>query len=107
LKFFDPDEVLPAADEQARILRKPLVLDSIMGRPIGGSALNRSRTRLGVALHADLQLTNVPTKHIVDLGETLLEMPNRIGWIRWLPGLLTLRQYQAAWLGHDIVAGEC
>src|SRR6267142_5336381 len=32
-------------------------------------------------------------------------MPNRMGWIRWLPGLLTLRQYQAAWLGHDIVAG--
>jgi hypothetical protein len=37
-------EVLPAAGEQARILRKRLVLDSIMGRPIGGSALNRSRT---------------------------------------------------------------
>src|SRR5260370_34955802 len=36
---------------------------------------------------------------------TLPEMPNQIGWIRWLPGLLTLRQYQAAWLGHDIVAG--
>ena len=32
-------------------------------------------------------------------------MPNRIGWIRWLPGLLTLRQYRAAWLTHDIVAG--
>jgi hypothetical protein len=36
LKFFDPDEVLPAAGEQARILRKRLVLDSIMGRPSGG-----------------------------------------------------------------------
>jgi high affinity sulfate transporter 1 len=32
-------------------------------------------------------------------------MPNRIGWIRWLPGLLTLRQYRATWLTHDIVAG--
>src|SRR6267142_844623 len=32
-------------------------------------------------------------------------MPNRMGWIRWLPGLLTLRQYQATWLAHDIVAG--
>jgi high affinity sulfate transporter 1 len=32
-------------------------------------------------------------------------MPNQIGWIRWLPGLLTLRRYQASWLGHDIVAG--
>jgi high affinity sulfate transporter 1 len=32
-------------------------------------------------------------------------MPNQIGWIRWLPGLLTLRQYQASWLVHDVVAG--
>src|SRR5215831_18720993 len=32
-------------------------------------------------------------------------MPNQIRWIRWLPGLLTLRQYQAGWLAHDIVAG--
>jgi high affinity sulfate transporter 1 len=32
-------------------------------------------------------------------------MPNQIGWVRWLPGLLTLRQYQATWLAHDIVAG--
>src|SRR6188474_3504367 len=27
------------------------------------------------------------------------------GWTRWLPGLATLRQYQAEWLPHDIVAG--
>ena len=27
------------------------------------------------------------------------------GWIRWLPGLQTLRSYQPAWLRHDIVAG--
>src|SRR5271156_7147566 len=26
-------------------------------------------------------------------------------WIRWLPGVLTLRDYRAAWLSHDIVAG--
>jgi high affinity sulfate transporter 1 len=32
-------------------------------------------------------------------------MSNHIGWIRWLPGLLTLRHYQASWLAHDIVAG--
>src|SRR6266436_7927727 len=32
-------------------------------------------------------------------------MPNQIGWIRWLPGLLTLRRYQATWLAHDLVAG--
>ncbi len=26
-------------------------------------------------------------------------------WIRWLPGLLTLRDYRARWFTHDIVAG--
>jgi len=26
-------------------------------------------------------------------------------WMRWLPGLDTLRRYEAAWLRHDIVAG--
>jgi hypothetical protein len=36
---------------------------------------------------------------------TISEKPDQIGWIRWLPGLLRLRQYQAAWLGHDIIAG--
>src|SRR4029450_3801442 len=25
-------------------------------------------------------------------------------WIRWLPGLDTLRRYEAAWLGQDILA---
>jgi high affinity sulfate transporter 1 len=32
-------------------------------------------------------------------------MENNSGWIRWLPGLLTLRRYQVSWLLHDIVAG--
>jgi high affinity sulfate transporter 1 len=27
------------------------------------------------------------------------------GWMRWLPGLVVLRDYQAGWLRHDIVAG--
>lgn len=27
------------------------------------------------------------------------------GWPRWLPGLHTLRHYQAAWLRHDLLAG--
>ena len=30
---------------------------------------------------------------------------DQAGWIRWLPGLQTLRRYQSAWLRHDIVAG--
>ena len=27
------------------------------------------------------------------------------GWMRWLPGLQTLRSYESSWLRHDIVAG--
>ena len=27
------------------------------------------------------------------------------GWLRWLPGLVTLRDYELTWLRHDIVAG--
>jgi high affinity sulfate transporter 1 len=32
-------------------------------------------------------------------------METRAGWIRWLPGLLVLRQYDPRWLPHEIVAG--
>jgi high affinity sulfate transporter 1 len=32
-------------------------------------------------------------------------MENQTGWIRWVPGLQTLRQYERSWLRHDIVAG--
>lgn len=32
-------------------------------------------------------------------------MPKSVGWTRWLPGLLTSRQYQVNWLPHDVVAG--
>src|SRR5215470_15198926 len=34
-----------------------------------------------------------------------LKMPNRMGWLRWLPGLIALREYQASWLMPDIAAG--
>jgi high affinity sulfate transporter 1 len=29
----------------------------------------------------------------------------RTSWVRWLPGLVTLRSYEPAWLTHDFVAG--
>src|SRR4051794_27707942 len=32
-------------------------------------------------------------------------MRDRASWLRWLPGLDTLRRYQATWLSHDLVAG--
>src|SRR5271154_1647294 len=35
---------------------------------------------------------------------TTPETPRRIAWLRWAPGLLTLRQYQAAGLIDDVVA---
>jgi high affinity sulfate transporter 1 len=28
-----------------------------------------------------------------------------IGWMRWLPGLATLRSYHRSWLRHDVLAG--
>ena len=34
-----------------------------------------------------------------------MENSKQIGWTRWLPGLVTLCQYRAAWLPHDIAAG--
>jgi len=30
---------------------------------------------------------------------------NLSGWLRWLPGLNTLRQYESSWLRHDLMAG--
>jgi high affinity sulfate transporter 1 len=30
---------------------------------------------------------------------------NQTGWMRWLPGLDTLRRYESSWLRHDLVAG--
>jgi high affinity sulfate transporter 1 len=30
---------------------------------------------------------------------------SRTGWIRWFPGLVSLRQYELSWLRHDLVAG--
>ena len=29
----------------------------------------------------------------------------QIGWMRWLPGIVSLRAYRIAWLPHDIAAG--
>jgi MFS superfamily sulfate permease-like transporter len=52
-------------------------------------------------------LTNGAVGDIVEGGNpnSLLQMSDRISWMRWLPGLLALRQYQAKWLVNDIAAG--
>jgi high affinity sulfate transporter 1 len=33
------------------------------------------------------------------------ERPAGTGWLRWFPGLITLRRYEPSWLRNDIVAG--
>jgi high affinity sulfate transporter 1 len=38
-------------------------------------------------------------------GSATLRMHARNSWMAWLPGLVTLREYQAGWLVHDVVAG--
>ncbi len=38
-------------------------------------------------------------------GQSAPQVPEPGAWLRWLPGLRTLRRYDPAWLGHDIVAG--
>jgi high affinity sulfate transporter 1 len=38
--------------------------------------------------------------------ETSVHGPaKQIGWMRWLPGIVSLRAYRIAWLPHDIAAG--
>jgi len=46
------------------------------------------------------------TPHIITGEEKLKKhIADRAGWQPWLPGLDTLRRYEAAWLRHDLVAG--
>ena len=40
-----------------------------------------------------------------DRSSSKRELTDRASWQRWLPGVDTLRRYQAAWLPHDLVAG--
>ena len=39
---------------------------------------------------------------MTNLNSNIAKEPN---WVRWLPGLVTLRSYEPAWLTHDFVAG--
>jgi high affinity sulfate transporter 1 len=43
----------------------------------------------------------------LDPGRILRDVKdaNRNGWIRWLPGLTVLREYDPSWLRNDVVAG--
>ena len=52
-------------------------------------------------------MTESARSHAIESGRTARDamQPNRTGWIRWLPGLNTLRRYESSWLRHDLVAG--
>src|SRR5262249_16303307 len=67
----------------------------------------RSHRRDATVLERSRRPALTPSRQSCEAREssTSLEMPNRIVWVRWLPGLLTLRRYQASWLSNDIVAG--
>lgn len=45
----------------------------------------------------------MPSDGSIAQGETASDATQ--GWLRWLPGVLMLRHYQAAWLPKDIAAG--
>jgi high affinity sulfate transporter 1 len=38
-------------------------------------------------------------------GRIVRPLRNQAGWLRWLPGLQTLRRYEVGWLRHDLAAG--
>src|SRR4030095_9861277 len=38
-------------------------------------------------------------------GRIVRPQRDQDGWLRWLPGLQTLRHYEVGWLRHDLVAG--
>src|SRR5215467_12530494 len=52
-------------------------------------------------------MTESRSSHTAEPGRIALEamQANQTGWIRWLPGLDTLRRYESSWLRHDVVAG--
>src|ERR1700743_414711 len=41
----------------------------------------------------------------MDIGARAQGSAKQTGWLRWLPGLLTLRQYQLGWVAHAAPAG--
>ena len=52
-------------------------------------------------------MTEAPSSQTTEPGRIARHAmrANQIGWIRWLPGFNTLRQYESSWLRHDLVAG--
>jgi high affinity sulfate transporter 1 len=53
----------------------------------------------------DLNDGQPPPPRAPSLIAGALVRPPQRGWMRWLPGLRTLREYDPAWLRHDVTAG--
>jgi high affinity sulfate transporter 1 len=49
-------------------------------------------------------MSQSPSSEATELGRIITPV-NRTGWIRWFPGLDTLRHYKSSWLRHDLGAG--
>jgi high affinity sulfate transporter 1 len=47
----------------------------------------------------------IPTGGAAQRGVIRTSRSDATGWMRWLPGLVTLRHYDPSWLGRDILAG--
>jgi len=47
------------------------------------------------------------SSHTIEPGRIIrpATQANLTGWIRWFPGLNTVRRYKSSWLRHDLVAG--
>jgi high affinity sulfate transporter 1 len=51
-------------------------------------------------------MTDLLSSHTTERGLLARhEMQANRGWVRWLPGLNTLRRYESSWLRRDLVAG--
>lgn len=51
-------------------------------------------------------MTDSLSSHTTEPGRIARHaVPANRGWMRWLPGLNTLRQYELSWLRYDLVAG--
>src|SRR6202007_1957061 len=49
-------------------------------------------------------MSQSPSSEATEPGR-IISPVHRTGWIRWVPGLDTLRHYKSSWLRHDLGAG--
>jgi high affinity sulfate transporter 1 len=52
-----------------------------------------------------VRVSDSAVKILPEPGRIVRPQKDQPGWMRWLPGLQTLRHYEVGWLTHDIAAG--